>query len=94
TLSGGEQQRFAVARALMNRPDLILADEPSGNLDQNQAHDLHQLFGELRSKFQQTLLVVTHNPGLAAKADRVFRLQGGTLSEISSSDLQHEPPNP
>ncbi len=91
-LSGGEQQRFAVARALMNRPDLILADEPSGNLDQSQANDLHHLFGELRSKFHQTLLVVTHNPSLAVEADRVFRLERGTLSEISSSDLHHDTP--
>jgi lipoprotein-releasing system ATP-binding protein len=94
TLSGGEQQRFAVARALMNRPDLILADEPSGNLDQSQAEDLHHLFGELRSKFQQTLLVVTHNPGLAAEADRVLRLERGTLTEITPSSLPHAHPTP
>jgi len=94
TLSGGEQQRFAVARALMNRPDLILADEPSGNLDQNQADDLHHLFGELRSKYHQTLLVVTHNPGLASEADRVLRLEHGTLTEITPSALPHALPTP
>lgn len=94
TLSGGEQQRFAVARALMNRPELILADEPSGNLDQNQADDLHHLFGELRSKFEQTVLVVTHNPRLASEADRILRLEGGTLTEITPSALSHDPSNP
>jgi lipoprotein-releasing system ATP-binding protein len=61
-LSGGEQQRIAIARALINKPDLILADEPSGNLDSANAKELHNLFFELRSEMQQTFIIVTHNP--------------------------------
>jgi lipoprotein-releasing system ATP-binding protein len=81
-LSGGEQQRFAVARALMNRPDLIMADEPSGNLDQNQAEDLHRLFRELKELNGQTFLVVTHSLSLAKQADRVLQLRDGHLTEV------------
>jgi lipoprotein-releasing system ATP-binding protein len=81
-LSGGEQQRFAVARALMNRPDLIMADEPSGNLDQNQAEELHRLFRELKELNGQTFLVVTHSLSLAKQADRVLQLRDGHLTEV------------
>jgi lipoprotein-releasing system ATP-binding protein len=85
-LSGGEQQRFAVARALMNRPDLIMADEPSGNLDQNQAEDLHRLFRELKELNGQTFLVVTHSLSLAKQADRVLQLRDGHLTEVDPHD--------
>lgn len=80
TLSGGEQQRFAVARALMLQPKVILADEPSGNLDSNNARDLHQLFFDLRNHFNQTFVIVTHNPGLAEMADRRLTMIDGKLS--------------
>ena len=78
-LSGGEQQRVAVARALMNNPDVVLADEPSGNLDSNNARDLHQLFFDLREKFNQTFIIVTHNEELAKMADRVLVMKDGRL---------------
>ena len=76
-LSGGEQQRVSVARALMNRPMAILADEPSGNLDTQHARELHQLFFTLRDQFRQTFIIVTHNPELAAMADRRITLRDG-----------------
>ena len=76
-LSGGEQQRVAVARALMNRPRAILADEPSGNLDTQHARELHQLFFTLRDQYRQTFIIVTHNPELAAMADRRITLRDG-----------------
>lgn len=78
-LSGGEQQRVAVARALMNNPPLILADEPSGNLDSNNATDLHKLFFELRDKFRHTFVIVTHNNELAEMADRKITMRDGKL---------------
>ncbi|MBO4644963.1 MAG: ABC transporter ATP-binding protein [Bacteroidales bacterium] len=78
-LSGGEQQRVAVARALVNNPKLILADEPSGNLDTENARKLHQLFFDLREKFGQTFVVVTHNPDLAQMADRSIEMKDGRL---------------
>ncbi len=78
-LSGGEQQRVAIARALMNNPDLILADEPSGNLDSANAKDLHQLFFKLREELQQTFVIVTHNPELAAMADRKLTMKDGVI---------------
>ena len=78
-LSGGEQQRVAVARALMNNPELILADEPSGNLDTENARKLHQLFFDLRDQFHQTFIIVTHNEELAALADRKIFLQDGKV---------------
>lgn len=78
-LSGGEQQRVAVARALMNNPPLILADEPSGNLDTNNATDLHKLFFELRDKFKHTFVIVTHNNELAEMADRKITMRDGKL---------------
>ena len=76
-LSGGEQQRVAVARALMNCPMAILADEPSGNLDTQHARELHQLFFTLRDQYRQTFIIVTHNPDLAAMADRRITLRDG-----------------
>ena len=78
-LSGGEQQRVAVARALVNNPKLILADEPSGNLDTENARKLHQLFFDLRDRFGQTFIVVTHNTELAQMADRTITLQDGVI---------------
>ena len=78
-LSGGEQQRVAVARALINRPDIILADEPSGNLDSIHARELHQLFFSLRDKTGQTFLVVTHNQELAGQCDKVWTMKDGML---------------
>lgn len=78
-LSGGEQQRVAVARALINQPDIVMADEPTGNLDSTNAHDLHQLFVELRNRFQQTFLIVTHNEALASMSDRVLHMKDGKM---------------
>lgn len=78
-LSGGEQQRVAVARALINEPSVIFADEPSGNLDTESAEHLHKLFFELRSKFQQTFVIVTHNSDLADMADRKLEMVDGKI---------------
>ncbi|MFT5723976.1 MAG: lipoprotein-releasing system ATP-binding protein, partial [Bacteroidia bacterium] len=78
-LSGGEQQRVAVARALMNKPLVILADEPSGNLDTENANDLHQLFFDLRNEFKQTFVIVTHNEQLANSTDRKIVMKDGRL---------------
>lgn len=78
-LSGGEQQRIAVARALINNPAVILADEPSGNLDSKSAKDLHQLFFDLRDKTGQTFVIVTHNPQLAEMADKTFTMKDGLI---------------
>ncbi|MBX7094989.1 MAG: ABC transporter ATP-binding protein [Flavobacteriales bacterium] len=78
-LSGGEQQRVAVARALMNEPGLILADEPSGNLDSTNARELHKLFFELRDQFKQTFIIVTHNEELANMADRKLVIKDGVF---------------
>ncbi|PWV47536.1 ABC transporter ATP-binding protein [Chitinophaga sp. S165] len=82
-LSGGEQQRVAVARALINQPDIIMADEPTGNLDSKNARELHQLFIELRDKFQQTFVIVTHNEELAPLSDRQLVMKdGGIVGEL------------
>lgn len=78
-LSGGEQQRIAVARALINNPQIILADEPSGNLDSTSAALLHQLFFDLRDKFGYTFIIVTHNPELADMADRKITMSDGQI---------------
>ncbi len=78
-LSGGEQQRFAVARALINRPAVVLADEPSGNLDTHHAEELHDLFFRLRDQYRQTFVIVTHNTTLAQKADRQIMLKDGAI---------------
>lgn len=76
-LSGGEQQRVAVARALMNEPSIIMADEPSGNLDTQNSEDLHQLFFKLRDTYKQTFIIVTHNESLANMADRKLVMSDG-----------------
>ncbi len=78
-LSGGEQQRVAVARALVNDPKVIFADEPSGNLDTENALALHNLFFDLRKEFGQTFVIVTHNPDLAADSDRTIRMRDGSI---------------
>jgi len=78
-MSGGEQQRVAVARALINNPSLILADEPSGDLDSGSAESLHNLFFKLREKFGQTFIIVTHNKELAEMADRKLVMQDGNI---------------
>ena len=78
-LSGGEQQRVAVARALFNSPDVILADEPSGNLDSAHARELHQLFFDLRKDLGQTFVIVTHNEELANMADRKLTIKDGVI---------------
>jgi lipoprotein-releasing system ATP-binding protein len=78
-LSGGEQQRIAVARALINKPAVILADEPSGNLDSANAQSMHNLFAELRNKFDQTFIIVTHNEDLANIADRKLLMKDGLI---------------
>lgn len=78
-LSGGEQQRVAVARALINNPEIIFADEPSGNLDSANAKELHQLFFRLRDEFKQSFVIVTHNEELANLADRKLTMQDGMI---------------
>ncbi len=82
-LSGGEQQRFAVARALINHPAVILADEPSGNLDTRHAAELHDLFFQLRDQYRQTFVIVTHNMALAQKSDRQIMLRDGAVLQPS-----------
>lgn len=78
-LSGGEQQRVAVARALINNPSIIMADEPTGNLDSANAKELHKLFIDLRERFQQTFLIVTHNEELAQMSDRILHMKDGRI---------------
>lgn len=78
-LSGGEQQRVAVARALMNNPDIVMADEPSGNLDTETSKDLHELFFRLRDEYNQTFIIVTHNQDLANMADRKLEMKDGVF---------------
>ncbi|MEO6148903.1 MAG: ATP-binding cassette domain-containing protein, partial [Mucilaginibacter sp.] len=78
-LSGGEQQRVAVARALVNEPALIFADEPSGNLDSTNARELHELFVKLRDEFNQTFVIVTHNEDLAALSNRKILMKDGLI---------------
>ncbi len=78
-LSGGEQQRVAVARALINNPSIVMADEPTGNLDSANAKELHNLFIDLRNKFQQTFLIVTHNEELAQMSDRILHMKDGKM---------------
>lgn len=78
-LSGGEQQRVAVARALINQPDIVFADEPTGNLDTTNARELHRLFFDLRDRLQQTFLIVTHNEELATLSDRTLHMKDGLI---------------
>jgi lipoprotein-releasing system ATP-binding protein len=78
-LSGGEQQRVAVARALINKPQIVFADEPTGNLDSKNAKELHELFVRLRNDMQQTFLIVTHNEELAAMSDRELHMKDGKI---------------
>jgi lipoprotein-releasing system ATP-binding protein len=78
-LSGGEQQRVAVARALINNPKIVFADEPTGNLDSANAKELHQLFFDLRGQFDQTFLIVTHNEDLAGMSDRTLHMKDGRM---------------
>jgi len=81
-LSGGEQQRVAVARALINQPKIIFADEPSGNLDSANARELHNLFFDLRKQFNQTFLIVTHNEELARMSDRILHMKDGKIVSL------------
>ena len=80
-LSGGEQQRVAVARALINTPDIILADEPSGNLDSVNARELHEMFFTLRNKYRQTFVIVTHNEEFANMSDRKLLIRDGLIAD-------------
>jgi len=89
-LSGGEKQRVAVARALVNHPAVILADEPSGSLDTKNKEELHQLFFDLRDKFGQTFVIVTHDEGLASLTDRTIHLKDGLILEDSGKKRQEE----
>ena len=82
-LSGGENQRVAVARALINKPDVVLADEPSGSLDSKNKEELHQLFFDLRDKFGQTFIIITHDEGLASFTDRTIRMVDGVIEQQS-----------
>src|SRR4028119_1937345 len=81
-LSGGEQQRVAVARALINNPKIVFADEPTGNLDSANAKELHELFFDLRKRFNQTFLIVTHNEELAQMSDRILHMKDGKMITV------------
>jgi lipoprotein-releasing system ATP-binding protein len=87
-LSGGEQQRVAVARALANAPAVVLADEPSGNLDHAHSENLHAIFAGLARDFQTALVVVTHNPHLAARADRLLAMEAGVLVPAARDEVR------
>lgn len=86
-LSGGEQQRVSVARALVNNPGVVFADEPSGNLDSANAELLHRYFFDLRREFGQTFIIVTHNPQLASMSDRQVRMKDGLLMHFTSESI-------
>ena len=82
-LSGGQQQRVAIARALMNRPQILFADEPTGNLDRANADEVLSLLLKMQKDFNQTLIMVTHDESIAQRADRIFKMEDGCLSQIS-----------
>lgn len=86
-LSGGERQRAAVARALVNRPSVVLADEPSGSLDSHNRRELHRLFFDLRRDMGQTFVIVTHDEGLAADSDRIVHMADGLVTSITDTRL-------
>lgn len=90
-LSGGEKQRVAVARALANNPAVILADEPSGSLDTKNKEELHRLFFDLRDRFGQTFVIVTHDENLAKDTDRIVRMTDGLLEENGPTEKEEEP---
>lgn len=90
-LSGGERQRTAVARALINRPAVILADEPSGSLDSSNRRDLHRLFFDLRRDMGQTFVIVTHDESLAADCDRIVTMRDGQISRITDNRTTETP---
>jgi lipoprotein-releasing system ATP-binding protein len=90
-MSGGEQQRVAVARALVMRPSLLLADEPTGDLDEQTADSLHQLLRGMHKTYGLTSVIATHNPRLAASCDRVLRLEGGRLIPTDGASRTHQP---
>ena len=85
-LSGGEQQRIAIARALINNPAVVFADEPSGNLDSQASRALHELFMKLRKEFGQTFIIVTHNMELAGMADRTLKIKDGVIFKENNND--------
>jgi lipoprotein-releasing system ATP-binding protein len=89
-LSGGEQQRVAVARALVNEPQVILADEPTGNLDRKTSEEVHDLLWELNERLNQTFIIVTHNQNLAQRSDRIIRLADGRVEEVSGNMEMHD----
>lgn len=82
-LSGGEQQRMAIARALMNKPKIILADEPTGNLDSTNAGEIYNLFRSINSKFDTTFIIVTHDENIASKADRIIKIKDGKVQKVT-----------
>ena len=84
-LSGGQQQRVAIGRALITRPALVLADEPTGNLDSKNSRDVMELLFQAARHYQQTVLMITHNQNLAASADRVLRITDGALTELGGT---------